>query len=225
MKYAFVLLLTGCIACAQTKTNMDKEIKLDTEVKRGSYGLGVLMGGDMKSRGNDSLDLDALFKGFYDQYTSGKTLMTQQECMESFQKMMTAATEKKSGASKKAGEDFLAANKTKEGVKVTASGLQYKVVKSGTGRTPAATNEVSVHYTGTLIDGTEFDSSVKRGQPATFPVNGVIAGWTEALQLMKEGDKWMLYIPYNLAYGERGAGGQIPPFATLIFEVELLSVK
>ena len=225
MKYAFVLLLTGCIACAQTNLKMDKDIKLDTEGKRGSYALGVLMGGDLKNRGTDSIDMEAFFKGFYDQYSKGKAMMTQQECMESWQKMASAAAEKKNGASKKANEDFLVANKTKEGVKVTASGLQYKVVKSGTGRTPSATSEVTVHYTGTLIDGTEFDSSVKRGQPATFPVNGVIAGWTEALQLMKEGDKWMLYIPYNLAYGERGAGGQIPGFSTLIFEVELLSIK
>ena len=225
MKYAYFLLLIACMACAQNSMNMNKDIKLDTDIKKGSYGLGVLMGGDLKQRGNDSLDLEALFKGFHDQYTSGKTLMTQQECMESFQKLMTAATEKKSTAAKAEGEAFLAANKTKEGVKVTASGLQYKVIKSGSGKTPAATNEVTVHYAGTLINGTEFDSSIKRGEPATFPVNGVIAGWTEALQLMKEGDKWMLYIPYNLAYGERGAGGQIPPFATLIFEVELLKVN
>lgn len=225
MKHAYLLLLIACMACAQNSMNMNKDIKLDSEIKKGSYGLGVLMGGDMKQRGNDSLDLEALFKGFYDQYTSGKTMMTQQECMESFQKMMSVAAEKKSGAAKSEGEAFLAANKTKEGVKVTASGLQYKVVKSGTGKTPLATNEVTVHYAGTLIDGTEFDSSIKRGEPTTFPVNGVIAGWTEALQLMKEGDKWLLYIPYNLAYGERGAGGQIPPFATLIFEVELLKVN
>ena len=225
MKHAYLLLLIACMACAQNSMNMNKDMKLDTDLKKGSYGLGVLMAGDLKQRGNDSLDLEALFKGFQDQYSSGKTLMTQQECMESFQKMMSAAAEKKSGAAKSEGEAFLAANKTKEGVKVTASGLQYKVIKSGTGKTPAATSEVSVHYAGTLIDGTEFDSSIKRGEPATFPVNGVIAGWTEALQLMKEGDKWMLYIPYNLAYGERGAGGQIPPFATLIFEVELLKVK
>ncbi len=120
---------------------------------------------------------------------------------------------------------FLAANAKKDGVKTTASGLQYKVIKSGTGKSPKATDTVKVHYHGTLIDGTVFDSSVERGEPVSFPVNGVIPGWTEALQLMKEGDKWQLFIPSKLAYGERGAGAKIGPNATLIFEVELLAVE
>ena len=123
------------------------------------------------------------------------------------------------------GETYLKENAKKEGVKTLPSGLQYKVVKEGSGKSPKATDTVSVHYRGTLIDGTEFDSSIKRGEPAEFPVNRVIKGWTEALQLMKEGDKWMLYIPSHLAYGERGAGGAIGPNETLIFEVELLKVK
>jgi len=123
------------------------------------------------------------------------------------------------------GEAFLKENATKEGVKTLPSGLQYKEIKAGTGKTPKATDTVSVHYRGTLINGKEFDSSYKRGEPAEFPVNRVIPGWTEALQLMKEGSKWMLYIPSKLAYGERGAGGDIGPNETLIFEVELLKVK
>jgi FKBP-type peptidyl-prolyl cis-trans isomerase FklB len=139
--------------------------------------------------------------------------------------MMSAAADRKSASARKGGEEFLAENAKKEGVKTTASGLQYKVNNSGSGKSPALTSEVTVHYTGKLIDGTVFDSSVERGEPATFPVNGVIAGWTEALQLMKEGDKWTLYIPFQLAYGERGAGGQIPPFAALIFDVELIKVN
>jgi FKBP-type peptidyl-prolyl cis-trans isomerase FklB len=125
---------------------------------------------------------------------------------------------------KQAGEAFLAKNKGEKGVKTTASGLQYKVVTTGKGKQPTAEDTVTVNYRGTLIDGTEFDSSYKRNEPATFPVKGVIAGWTEALPLMKEGSKWMLYIPANLAYGERGAGNMIGPNSTLVFEVELLSI-
>ena len=123
------------------------------------------------------------------------------------------------------GPKFLEENKSKEGVVVLPSGLQYKVITEGSGKTPKATDKVKVHYKGTLLNGKEFDSSYKRNQPAEFPVNGVIKGWTEALQLMKEGSKWMLYIPSDLAYGARGAGGDIGPNATLIFEVELLEVK
>jgi FKBP-type peptidyl-prolyl cis-trans isomerase FklB len=126
---------------------------------------------------------------------------------------------------KKEGEAFLAENKKKEGVKTLPSGLQYKVIKEGTGKSPKATDKVSTHYRGTLIDGTEFDSSYKRGQPATFPVNGVIPGWTEALQLMKVGSKWQLFIPSKLAYGERGAPPVIGPYSVLIFTVELLAIK
>lgn len=125
----------------------------------------------------------------------------------------------------KKGEQFLADNAKKEGVKTTASGLQYQVIKSGTGKTPGKKDTVKVHYHGTLVDGTVFDSSVDRGEPISFPVDGVIPGWTEALQLMKEGDKWKIFIPSNLAYGERGAGDKIGPNSALVFEVELLSVE
>jgi len=128
-------------------------------------------------------------------------------------------------SNKKEGEDFLAANKSKEGVVTLPSGLQYKVLKEGTGPKPSPADSVVCNYRGTLINGTEFDSSYKRGQPATFPVNGVIKGWTEALQLMPVGSKWQLFIPPDLAYGQRGAGADIGPNATLIFEVELLSIQ
>jgi len=134
-------------------------------------------------------------------------------------------TKKLGEKNRKEGEAFLAANKKKEGVKTLASGLQYKVIKPGTGKKPKSTDTVTTHYRGTLIDGTEFDSSYNRGQPATFPVHGVIPGWTEALQLMEEGAKWQLFIPSKLGYGERGAGQAIGPNATLIFEVELVSVQ
>jgi FKBP-type peptidyl-prolyl cis-trans isomerase FklB len=149
--------------------------------------------------------------------------------MAAFQKEMMAKQQelaKKLGEkNKKEGEAFLSENRKKEGIKALPSGLQYKVVKAGTGKKPKSTDTVTTHYRGTLIDGTEFDSSYRRGQPASFPVSGVIAGWTEALQLMEEGAKWQLFIPPNLAYGERGAGSQIGPNATLIFEIELISIQ
>ncbi|MBM3177266.1 MAG: FKBP-type peptidyl-prolyl cis-trans isomerase [Bacteroidetes bacterium] len=225
MKQALVLLLFGCMACAQTNNPMDKDIKLDTEAKKASYGLGVVLANNIKSQNPDSIDMEALFKGFYDKYKGSATLMNDQECMQAVQKSMSAAAERKNAGAKKAGEDFLAQNKSKTGVTTTTSGLQYKVLKAGTGKMPSASSQVTVHYTGKLIDGTVFDSSVERNEPATFPVNGVIQGWVEALQLMKEGDKWELYIPSQLGYGERGAGQQIPPFSTLIFEVELIKVN
>jgi FKBP-type peptidyl-prolyl cis-trans isomerase len=136
---------------------------------------------------------------------------------------MQASIKEKAQKNLADGEKFLTENKTKEGVKTTESGLQYKVLEAGEGPSPKAGDTVTVHYRGTFVDGTEFDSSYQRGEPATFPLTGVIPGWTEALQLMKKGSKWMLFIPSELAYGERGAGNRIPPNSTLIFEVELLS--
>ena len=158
--------------------------------------------------------------------------MTEQEMKETLTGLQKELIEKQAERNKqiaeknkKEGEAFLAANKTKEGVKTLPDGLQYKVIKEGTGKTPTEKDSVVCNYRGTLTDGTEFDSSYKRGQPATFPVKGVIPGWTEALKMMKEGSKWELFIPSNLAYGERGAGNVIGPNATLIFEIELISVK
>jgi FKBP-type peptidyl-prolyl cis-trans isomerase FklB len=178
------------------------------------------------------IDPDVLAKGLKDAFTGGKTLMTEQEVTETLNglrmEMMAKQQERMKEAgekNKKEGEAFLAENKKKEGVVTLPSGLQFKVITVGTGKMPKLTDTVTVNYKGTLIDGTEFDSSYKRGQPATFPVNGVIPGWTEALQLMKEGSKWQVFIPSNLAYGERGAGNQITPNAVLIFDVELISVK
>ena len=147
--------------------------------------------------------------------------MNDSEMMAQMETKQKAAGEK----NLKDGEAYLAANTKKEGVKATKSGLQYKVLKEGKGKTPKATDSVKVHYHGTLIDGSVFDSSVERGEPISFPVGGVIAGWTEALQLMKEGDKWQLVIPSKLAYGEQGPGGKIGPNSTLIFDVELLAVE
>ncbi|MEW6001616.1 MAG: FKBP-type peptidyl-prolyl cis-trans isomerase [Nitrospirota bacterium] len=208
-----------------------EEMVLKDQRDKVSYSIGINLGNNFKRQSID-INPDALVQGIKDTLSSGKTLMTEDEIRDTlaaFQKEMLdkqAERMKELGEkNKKEGETFLSENKKKEGVVTLPSGLQYKVLKEGTGKTPKATDTVIVNYKGTLIDGTEFDSSYRRGQSATFPVNGVIPGWSEALQLMKEGSKWQLFIPSNLAYGERGAGNIIGPNATLIFEVELISIK
>lgn len=202
-----------------------KDVELTDTLKKVSYGLGTLVATNLKSQGGDGLDLEAMKKGIEDVFLNKTLKMDQQASMSIVQVYMQQAMEKKNEKLKADGKAFLEENKKKEGVQTTASGLQYKVITQGKGKQPTATSNVTVHYTGKLIDGTVFDSSVERNEPATFAVNQVIPGWTEALQLMHEGDKWMLFIPYDLAYGERGAGGQIPPFAPLIFEVELIKIN
>jgi len=206
----------------------DKPVSLEERV---SYGIGMNIARDFKKQ-EFKVDPDLLAQGIKDTQAGGETLMTDEEVQATIaelQKILQVKQAEKAKvlgeANKKAGDEFLATNAKKDGVKTTASGLQYKVIEKGAGKVPAATDKVQVHYLGTLIDGTEFVSSYKRGQPATFPVNGVIKGWTEALQLMKEGAKYQLYIPADLAYGERGAGPAIGPNSTLIFDVELLKVN
>ena len=218
-------LLAGSASAADTK------MTLKDDKDKVSYSIGLNIGKSMKKEGLD-INPDALAAAMKDVFAGAKLQLTDEEVqavMQDFQKKMMAkqmaVREEGLGKNKVEGEKFLAENKKKEGVKTTASGLQYKVIKDGTGKTPKATDTVKTHYRGTLINGTEFDSSYKRGEPAEFPVNGVIKGWTEALQLMKEGAKWQLYIPSDLAYGERGAGKDIGPNSTLIFDIELLSVK
>ena len=202
-----------------------KTVDLNTANKKAGYGMGVLLANNIKGQGGDSLDIDAMTAAIRDVYGKKTLQLDQQSCMPIVQQFMQQASEKKGAIAKEQGRAFLENNKKNEGVKTTASGLQYKVITAGTGKAPTSADKVTVHYAGKLIDGTEFDSSIKRGQPATFGVTQVIGGWTEALQLMKEGDKWLLYIPYELAYGERGSGAQIPPYSTLIFEVELIKVN
>ena len=209
-----------------TELKKPKEILIENEHQRASYGLGVIMASNLKAQGGDSLDLEVLAQAIKDFYENKTLKISQQECMPIVQEYMQAAANKKNEMLIEENIAFLERNKTAEGIKVTASGLQYKVVSSGAGtKAPLASDNVTVHYIGKLIDGTEFDSSVKRGQPATFGLSQVIRGWTEGLQLMHEGDKFIFYIPQELGYGERGAGGQIPPYATLIFEVELIKVN
>ena len=182
------------------------------------------MGQNLLSSGVKELSYEDLALGIQDIVTGEAPKISFQEAQEVLNKFFTELEAKAGKAEKEKGEKFLAENAKREGVRTTASGLQYEVMVEGKGDKPKATDTVRCHYHGTLVDGTVFDSSVRRGEPADFPVNGVIAGWVEALQLMPVGSKWKLYIPYNLGYGARGAGQSIPPYATLIFEVELLEI-
>jgi FKBP-type peptidyl-prolyl cis-trans isomerase len=201
------------------------EVDLGAIDRKASYGLGILVATNIKNQGADSINLDALVAGMKDILLNKTPKMEQQECMMVVQQYMKEVSERKNQRIKTESQVFLETNKTKPGVIVTPSGLQYRIISSGAGKAPGPNDNVTVHYTGKIVDGTVFDSSVERGTPATFVVNAVIPGWTEALQLMHEGDKWELFIPNALGYGERGAGAKIPPFSTLIFEVELIKVN
>jgi FKBP-type peptidyl-prolyl cis-trans isomerase len=217
---------------AKTSTAATKpRTALTTDKAKASYALGINLGISLKRQDVD-LDPNIIAEGIKDALAGRKPLMTEDEAKAAMTKLqqdvrgkMEAKMNALSAANKQAGDAFLAANKTKEGVVTLPSGLQYKILKAGTGPKPAATDTVECNYRGTLIDGKEFDSSYKRGEPASFPVSGVIKGWTEALQLMPVGSKWQLFVPSTLAYGERGAGADIAPNSTLIFDVELLSIK
>ena len=197
-----------------------------------SYALGLGIGRQLSQMGADDLnvaDFAQAVKDMIDGKEPQVPAAEAQQIVEDFfrrqeEKQRAEAAEKYKGA-KSEGEKYLSENAKKEGVTTLPSGLQYKVLKEGNGKSPKATDKVVCHYEGMLIDGTMFDSSIQRGEPATFPLNGVIAGWTEGLQLMKEGAKYRFFIPYQLGYGERGAGASIPPFATLVFDVELIEVK
>jgi FKBP-type peptidyl-prolyl cis-trans isomerase FklB len=222
--FTIVLLAIGCTAA-------DKTPKLETLMDKVSYSIGLNIGKDFKAQ-NIEVNPELLARGIKDAISDTKPLLTDEEIQEaigSFQQERMAEAEEMAKAAgeknRQEGESFLLENAKKEGVVTLPSGLQYKVIEEGTGKSPEPGDQVTVHYRGTLIDGTEFDSSYERGEPVTFPVGGVIPGWTEALQLMKEGAKWNLFIPPSLAYGEQGAGQVIGPNATLLFEVELISVQ
>lgn len=196
-----------------------------------SYALGIGIGRQLSQMGAADLNIDDFAQAIKD-VIAGDLKLGDAEAQQIVQEFFAKQEEKqkaeaaeKGKAAKQDGEKFLAENGKKEGVITTASGLQYQVLREGNGQSPKATDTVECHYEGTLIDGTKFDSSYDCGQTATFPLNQVIAGWTEGLQLMKEGGKYRFFIPYELGYGERGAGASIPPFSTLVFDVELVSVK
>lgn len=192
-----------------------------------SYGIGRQMGQQLLENPFDGIANEAVAQGLLDALSGQANPYSDEQMHEAFGEISRRMQAKQAEQAKELageGEAFLAENAKKDGVTVTASGLQYEVIQQGTGAIPSATSRVKTHYHGTLIDGTVFDSSVERGQPIDFPVNGVIAGWTEALQLMPVGSKYRLYIPYQLAYGERGAGASIKPFAALIFDVELIDI-
>jgi FKBP-type peptidyl-prolyl cis-trans isomerase FklB len=240
MKHAWIsavlVLVIPFLACAQAQETAEPQAAAQdastlTTEQKASYAIGYNLG---KSLGREEVDIDSelLVRGFKDSASAAQPLISEaemQQVMASLQQQMATRNRERAAAqaatNKTQGEAFLAENKGKAGISTTASGLQYQVLTEGTGPIPQAGDTVVVHYRGTLLDGTQFDSSHDRGQPATFPVTGVIPGWVEALQLMKVGSKWKLFIPSALAYGERGSGPVIGPNATLLFEVELLEIK
>lgn len=196
-----------------------------------SYGLGLGIGQQLAQMNIEGLNIDDFAEAIRDVINGNKLKVEHREAQQIVQnyfaeqeKKLQAERAEKGKAAKEEGEKYLVENAKKEGIITTASGLQYKVLKEGTGKQPKATDKVRCHYEGFLIDGTVFDSSVQRGEPAVFPLDGVIVGWTEGLQLMREGGKYRFFIPYKLGYGESGAGQSIPPFATLVFDVELIEV-
>ena len=213
------LLLAVVVVNAQTKK------KMTTELDKFSYSLGMDIANNILQANFDSLAIEQLTKGLADVLQKKETALSKEDAAQIIQMYMMKMQAEKSAKTIEAGKNFLAENAKRSGVITLPSGLQYEVITAGTGEKPTLTSQVTTHYTGTLINGTVFDSSVQRGEPATFPVNGVITGWTEALQLMPVGSKWKLFIPSDLAYGERGAGGAIGPNETLIFEIELISMS
>lgn len=205
--------------------NTQEKVQLKTQADSVSYAIGVDIGKNLKRQSIDVMPA-ALAQGIRDAADSGKALLTDEQCQAVMVTFQHSLVTKELEKNKLEGETFLAANKNKEGVKTTASGLQYKVITAGTGPKPDTTQTVTMNYRGTLVNGTEFDNSFKRGQPISVPVHGLIKGWSEALQMMGVGSKWELTIPYAIAFGEAGAGqGAIPPGSTVILEVELLSIK
>jgi FKBP-type peptidyl-prolyl cis-trans isomerase len=225
--FTVLFLVIAAMSCQQNGGVSD--VKLETPADSAGYAIGILVGNNNKEQvknapGGADINIDAMVAGFAKAALGDSTEMTPEEADRIVREYFTAAGEKQGQENLEAGNAFLEENKERPEVKVTESGLQYEVLKEGDGPVPDAGDRVRVHYHGTLIDGTVFDSSVERGEPAVFGVGQVIPGWTEALKMMPVGSKWKIYLPSDLAYGERGAGGDIGPNETLIFEVELLEI-
>jgi FKBP-type peptidyl-prolyl cis-trans isomerase FklB len=226
-----LIILSTCNLFAQSKKKSASQaatattlVKLNNQTDSLSYSIGIMVASFYKQQGITDINDALVNKAIKDKMTGDSTLLTEQQCNQVLMGFIEKAKADKAAAAKKQGETFLATNKTKPGVVTTASGLQYIVLKQGTGPKPALTDKVKCDYEGRLIDGTVFDSSIKQGKPIEFAVNGVIAGWTEALQLMNTGSKYRLFIPSNLAYGDQQMGSDIKPGSTLIFDVDLIEI-
>lgn len=222
-----IAVIFAAVSCDQSGSV--KEVKLETDADSVGYAIGVLVGANNKQQiesapGGGDINTEAMASAFRSAMLDEETAITREEADAIVRRYFEGAGEEEAQSNLEEGNAFLEENKQREGVQVTESGLQYEILEEGTGETPEANDRVKVHYHGTLIDGTVFDSSVERGEPATFGVSQVIPGWTEALLMMKEGSKWKIYLPSLIAYGERGAGQNIGPNTTLIFEVELLEI-
>jgi len=228
MKFKFISTITVVTVLSFASCDAPVEekapISMDNEVDKVSYSLGISVGENVKQQGFNDLNVDALAQAMKDVMNGAETQLNTQEANQTLQAYFGKLRESQDAILRKPGDDFLASNGQKEGIVTTESGLQYEIITEGTGEKPGPESKVTTHYHGTTLDGNVFDSSVDRGEPIQFPVNGVIKGWTEALQLMPVGSKWRLFIPSDLAYGPRGSGEKIPPHAALIFEVELISI-
>lgn len=227
---AALLLILASSVYAVDRAQYSRNSALKTDMERASYSVGLSLGQDFKSR-DMAMNPEIIAMGIRDALEGNTPLLTEEEAIAALQQLQMQAQVKQqealaamATANKEAGEEFLAENGKRDGVVTTASGLQYEIIQAGTGKIPQAADNVSVDYVGTFLDGSEFDSSYKRGEPANFSVEGIIPGWTEALLMMKEGAKWKLYVPSALAYGEQGAPPVIQPNSTLIFEVELKEI-
>ncbi|WP_346861524.1 FKBP-type peptidyl-prolyl cis-trans isomerase [uncultured Draconibacterium sp.] len=225
----YLLVLGLFVAATSCQQGGPSNVKMETSVDSVSYAIGVLVGANNKKQletapGGDEMSMEIMAAAFRSASIGEELKISEEDANAVIQQFFKDAGDREAQENLEAGNKFLEENKAREGVSTTESGLQYEVLTEGTGEKPAATDKVRVHYHGTLIDGTVFDSSVDRGEPAVFGVSQVIPGWTEALQLMPVGSKWKVYLPSNIAYSERGAGGDIGPNSTLIFEVELLEI-